>query len=93
MATTMPAVDPVINDHLTRVQLRLLREVSHYIINPFPAELNNLNFHPLEVVARYRDPQLQVGGNYSCSVNLRPIICKYRCLNTNLIINDSDLIG
>ena len=23
-----------------------------------------LNFHPLEVVSRYRDPQLQVGENY-----------------------------
>ena len=28
------------------------------------AKLNNLNFHPLEVVSRYRDPQLQVGENY-----------------------------
>ena len=27
--------------------------------------LNHLNFHPLEVVSRYRDPQLQVGKNYS----------------------------
>ena len=26
----------------------------------------NLDFHPLEVVSRYRDPQLQVGENYSC---------------------------
>ena len=26
--------------------------------------LDNLNFHPLEVVSRYRDPQLQVGENY-----------------------------
>ena len=25
------------------------------------AKLFNLNFHPLEVVSRYRDPQLQVG--------------------------------
>ena len=24
----------------------------------------NLNFLPLEVVSRYRDPQLQVGENY-----------------------------
>ena len=24
---------------------------------------HNLNFHPLEVVSRYRDPQLQVGEN------------------------------
>ena len=25
----------------------------------------SLNFHPLEVVSRYRDPQLQEGENYS----------------------------
>ena len=29
-------------------------------INPLSTKLNNLDFHPLEVVARYRDPQLQV---------------------------------
>ena len=29
-----------------------------------PAKSNNLNFHPLEVVSRYRDPQLQVTENY-----------------------------
>ena len=31
--------------------------------NPWSAKLNNLNFHPLEVVFSYRDPQLQVGEN------------------------------
>ena len=31
---------------------------------PYPAKLNNLNFQPLEVVSRYRDPQPQVVGNY-----------------------------
>ena len=31
----------------------------------------NLNFHPLEVVSRYRDPQLQVAENYSYLFNLR----------------------
>ena len=27
------------------------------------AKLNNLKFHPLEVVSRYRKPQIQVGEN------------------------------
>ena len=31
------------------------------MINPFLAKLSFLNFHQLEVVSRYRDPQLQVG--------------------------------
>ena len=30
-------------------------------INSYTAKLNNLYFHPLEVVSRYRDTQLQVG--------------------------------
>ena len=32
-------------------------------INPLTAKLFNLNFHPLEVVSRWRDPQLQVSEN------------------------------
>ena len=30
------------------------------VINPLTAEVFNLNFYPLEVVSRWRDPQLQV---------------------------------
>ena len=39
-------------------------EMGIIVINPYPAKLNNLNFQPLEVVSRYRDPQLQVAENY-----------------------------
>ena len=34
-------------------------------INPLTAKLFNLNFHPLEVVSRWFDLQLQVIENYS----------------------------
>ena len=34
-------------------------------INPYLANLIYLNFQPLEVVSRYRDPQPQVVENYS----------------------------
>ena len=34
------------------------------------------NFLPLQIVSRYRNLQLQVGGNYSYLFNLRPNICK-----------------
>ena len=34
-------------------------------VKPSPAKLSILNVYPLEVVSRYRDPQLQVGKNYS----------------------------
>ena len=33
------------------------------IINPQSSEIRNLNFQSLEVVSRYRDPQLQVTKN------------------------------
>ena len=39
-------------------------KVAYATLNPCPAKLNNLNFQPLEVVSRYRDPQLQVTENY-----------------------------
>ena len=39
--------------------------------NSYPAKLIYLNFQPLEVVSRYRDPQPQVVENYSY---LRPNI-------------------
>ena len=29
-----------------------------------PAKLSGLNFHPFEVVSRYRDSKIQVGDNY-----------------------------
>ena len=38
--------------------------VCYSTFNPCPAKLIYLNFHPLEVVSRYRDPQLQVAKNY-----------------------------
>ena len=47
-----------------------------------------INFHPFEVVSRYRDPQLQVRGKNHL-VNLRPIICK--SLNTHSVFNNCEL--
>ena len=38
--------------------------------NPYPAKLVYLNFQPLEVVSRYRDPQHQVIENYPYMFNL-----------------------
>ena len=47
------------------------------VFNPYPAKLVYLNFQPLEVVSRYRDPQPQVVENYSYLFNLRPNIYKF----------------
>ena len=46
-----------------------------FFLNPLHVNLSYFNFHPLEVVSRYRDPQLQV-GEITPVFNLRPIICK-----------------
>ena len=35
------------------------------LIHPLTAKFFNLNFHLLEVVSRWRDPQLRVSENYS----------------------------
>ena len=39
--------------------------------NPLTAKVSNLNFHLLQVVSRYRDPQLQVGENFSYVFNFK----------------------
>ena len=40
-------------------------QINHMTFNPLTANLFYMNFHPLEVVSRRRDPQLQVSENYS----------------------------
>ena len=40
-------------------------------------QLAHLEFHPLEVMSRYRYPQLESGENYSYLFNLRPNISQY----------------
>ena len=63
------------------------------VINPYPAEIIYLNFQPLEVVSRYRDPQPQVVENYSYLLNLRANIYKSSCLHSHFISNNSGLAG
>ena len=46
-------------------------------VNPLTAKLFNLNFHPLEVVSRWRDPQLQVSENYSDLAKWMSTVFKY----------------
>ena len=72
---------------------RLVLAVIVVDINPSPAKAIYLNFQPLEVVSRYRDPQPQVVKNYSYLFNLRPNIYKYWCLNIHFVPNTSDLFG
>ena len=55
--------------------------------NPLTAKLFNLNFHPLEVVSRWRDTQLQVSVNYSDSTKWRPTLFKSCCSMSHFIFN------
>ena len=45
-------------------------------VKPLTAKLFNWNFHPLEVVSRWRDPQLQVNENYSDLTKWRSTLFK-----------------
>ena len=47
------------------------------ITKPYPPKINNLNFHPLEVGSRYRDPQLKLSENEGYLLYLTPNISKY----------------
>ena len=62
------------------------------IINPSTAKLRYFSFYPLEVVSRYRDPQLQVTEKYSHLITLSTNMCKSSCLDAHFIPNNSDLI-
>ena len=62
---------------LAQVGLHVVMVSWHYI-NPYNTELFNLNFHSLEVVSRYRDPQVQVTENLRYLWNLIPN--KYQCI-------------
>ena len=69
-----------------------IEDVEKMLLEPLSyAKLIHLNFHPLEVLSGYRDPQLQVAENYSYLFNLSRNICKSRCLDTHFIHNNSDL--
>ena len=54
--------------------------------NPWSTKLKNLNFHPLEVVPRYREPQLPVGENYANLYNLNHDICQSIFFNAHFSI-------
>ena len=58
-----------------------------YIFNPLTAKLFNPNFYPLEVVSRWRDPQLQVSENYSDLTKWRSIVLKYCWFMSYFIFN------
>ena len=62
---------------------RQLRYFGFVGLNPWSTELRNLNFQSLEVVFRYRDPQLQVTENLCYLRNLNPNI--YQCFKIESI--------
>ena len=65
----LPAVIPNQMESILFMRTKLVAMRPHII--RFPAKVSYLNFHPLEVVSRYRETQLQVGENYLYMFNLR----------------------
>ena len=55
-------------------------------VNTLTAKFLNLNFHPLEVVSRLRDPQLQVDENYSDLTKWGSTLFQSCCLMSHFIL-------
>ena len=76
-------------EHLTAVYIRVVisllptqKTLNKQRISTMKAL--HYNFHPFQVVSRYRDPQLQIGENYSYLLNsgvnivisvILPVVC------------------
>ena len=58
-----------------------------FLFNPLTAKLFNLNFHPLEVVDRVSETQLQVSENYSDLTKWRLTLFKSCLLMSHFIFN------
>ena len=56
------------------------------VICPARADLNNLNFHPLEAVGS--DPQLQVDENYSCLFNFSRTHLRFQLISNTFHSQD-----
>ena len=55
--------------------------------NPLTAKKFDYNFHPLEVMSRWRDPQLQVSANYSDFTSRSSTIYKSCWLMSRFVFN------
>ena len=74
--------------YITLTFFKFSQLICSLTFHPLTTNLFNWNFHTLEVVSHYHDPQLQVGENYSYLFNLRSNIWNSLCLNAHLISND-----
>ena len=69
------------NMQVTQIEARLRWLREH--LNPWSTKKFNLNFQSLEVVSRYRDPQLQVTEILGDSLNVSPYL--YQCFRIGSI--------
>ena len=77
----------IISTHPLLIKLIYHQPADVTRVNPLPANLFKSNFHSLEVVSRWRDPQLQVSGNYSDLTKWRSTIYKSCWLMSRFIFN------
>ena len=76
-----PRMTSYVSHHVILVYILEIIYIQTEKISHYPAKLIYLNFQPLEVVSRYRDPQPQVVENYPYLFNSRLNIYKCWCLN------------
>ena len=74
---------------IIQINLKIVYLLIIYLefLDPSTAKLFNLNFHPLKVVSRWRDPQVQVSENYSDLTKWRWTVFKYFWLMSHFIFN------
>ena len=75
------------NNDFTRDMCSTLTTLSYFLFNPLTTKLFSFNFHPLDVVSRWRDPQLQVSENYSDLTKGRSTVFKYCWLMSHFIFS------
>ena len=78
------SLNPMQTSHWHFFWLALYSKIVYY---PLTAKLFDLHFHPLEVVSRWRDPQLQVSENNSNLTTWRSTNLKYCWIISLFIFN------
>ena len=77
----------IVNRFRSARQVPRLIYTQNIALNFLTAKVFSWNFQPLDVVSRWRDPQLQVAENDSDLTKWRSMILIYCCLMSHFILN------
>ena len=73
-----------------KIQATCVKKVT---FDPLPAKVIYLNFHPLEVGSRYRNPQLPTGWELLIFVKFETKRLQILMFNVHFLPNNADFIG